>query len=121
MSEGERRRDPRAMMATAIRYRQADIPDDLWRNASVTNISAGGLRMRAPAAHQVGMRLELEVALPDREEPHQFFAEIKWAKGLPRGGNEYGLAFVDVTPERQFEIDQFVQFLTRRRTPQWPV
>ncbi len=121
MSGSERRRDPRVALPTSIQYRLLDVPNDLWRGAVATNISAGGLRVRIAQALKPSARVELEIPLPDRQEPHHFLAEVMWAKGLPRGGNEYGLAFIEVTPERQFQIDQIVHFLIRRRVPRWPV
>ena len=122
MSSGsERRQDPRAPLPTAIRYRLTDIPDDLWRTATVGNLSAGGARLRTAQALKPGTRVELEITLPDREEPYHLTGDIAWAKVSPRGVQEYGLVFVDVTPERKFSIDKLVQFLMRRRVPRWPI
>ena len=121
MSSSERRRDPRASLPTAVKYRLADLPEDLWRSATIGNLSAGGLRLRTAQALKVGMRVELEITLPDRIEPYYLKGAIAWVKATPRAVQEYGLSFVDVTPERQFQIDQLVQFLMRRRVPRWPV
>lgn len=122
MSSGsERRRDPRALWPTAITYRLLDIPDDLWRSATVGNLSAGGARLRTAQILKLGTRVELEVTLPDRAEPYRIRGEVVWVKASPKGVHEYGLSFIEVTPERQFDIDQLVQFLMRCRVPRWPV
>ena len=121
MSSHERRRDPRALWPTTVTYRLLDIPDDLWRTATVGNLSAGGTRLRTAQTLTLGTRVELEVVLPDRAEPYHIRGEVVWVKASPKGVQEYGLTFVDLTPERQFDIDQLVQFLMRRRVPRWPV
>ena len=63
-----------------------------------------------------GVRLEFHVALPTRKEPYLFRGQVVWSEPTAAElKKEYGVVFLDATPEKQAEIDELVEFLLKAR------
>lgn len=115
----ERRRDPRVEHCHAIRYRPSGAtgkPFEAWLDGVMTDLSAGGLRLTGTYPFETGDRVEVELLLPIRPDPFLFVGEVRWHKPVAADLSEYGMVFVEVSPEQQFELDGLVQFLRQRPT-----
>jgi len=113
MASSERRGNTRANISLPIKYRFVNQLALTWYPATLVNISAGGIRFQSEQPLDPGTRLECEITLPVRPEPYLLTGEVVWNKTFSLSQSESGLAFVDVTPERQFDIDELVQFLLK--------
>ena len=110
----EHRRDPRVTLSLLITFRLSGTTESTWCSGMATDISAGGLRMRTEEQLQVGEQLEFKLLVPVRPEPYLLFGQIVWKREPAPARVEYGVAFVDVTPDKQAEIDALVEFLRKR-------
>ena len=109
----ERREFERADLHVPVRYRPLQEMVDLWYLGTILNISASGLRLLVEEAVEVGARMECEVAFPGRADPYTLFGEVVSELRARPKSYEYGIVFVDVTPDKQAEIDELVQFLMK--------
>jgi len=109
----ERREFERAHLHVPIRYRSLTEMIELWLPGIMLDISAAGLRLMVEEALEVGTRLVCEIVFPGRAESYTLFGEIVSELRARPKSYEYGLAFTDVTPDKQAEIDELVQFLMR--------
>jgi hypothetical protein len=62
----------------------------------------------------VGTRLVLEVRLGSRVARSRLRSEVKWVEGKPEGRSDFGLTFVDVSPEDQKVLAAIVEEFKRR-------
>lgn len=114
--ESERRQYSRVQFPLPVRYRIAGELMSLWRTGDIVNLSAGGLRFTSTQLLESGTRLEFQIHLPVRQESYVVIGELVWVHESIRGTPEYGVAFIDVSPDKQTEIDELVRFLTRGQT-----
>ena len=116
MAEADRRRDPRAKVRLVVRYRCLDESHVLWHEGTILDISAGGIRLSCERPLEQGSRIEVDVQLPARDERLILQGDVQWTAHRP-SGSEGGVMFVDVSSERQFDLDTLVHFLTQKRSP----
>ena len=108
----ERRRFDRVPHAVPLFWRRPEDRSERWSEAQTLNVSAGGLVMQSHALFDVGAILELRMALSDTSDPLFLRGRVVWYK--PGGLRQYGIGFVDVTPDQQASIEELVQFLNKR-------
>ena len=85
------------------------------QQTKIKDIGGGGLCFFADESIQPGTRLELAAKLPDHEEPLRFKVEVIWSdtyevhgKGSHHQATEVGAKFIEITPQDQEKIMQFV-------------
>jgi c-di-GMP-binding flagellar brake protein YcgR len=110
----EQRRFSRVSQTLPVQYRPAGSLADIWRNGTLANISAVGIRLVTPEPLEVSEIVALELALPGAKESLSVRARVVWQQARGSGVTEHGLEFLDVSPEQQAAIDAFVEFLNRR-------
>ncbi len=81
----------------------------------MADLSAGGLRLIGRQPLERGVHLELQILLPIRQEPYLMSGQTVWQREVA-DGYEYGVAFLDMTPDKQVQLDELVQFMRNRRT-----
>lgn len=114
MGGPERRKDPRATVWLPVRYRLLHESRVLWDNGTVTDFSAGGLRMLCDRMIERESQLEFELNPTKRETPYFLQGTVVWVKPSA-AGCECGVMFTEVSPDQQFELDELVQFLLRKQ------
>lgn len=82
----------------------------------MTDLSAAGLRFICDRTLKPGTPIEFTMFFPTRMEPYQFVTTVVWGRATASGTFESGVAFTTLTPEKQYEIDELVQFLIQDRT-----
>lgn len=80
----------------------------------MADLSAGGLRLVGRQPLERGVLLELQIVLPIRQEPYFINGRVAWQRDMT-DEYEYGVAFLDVTPDKQVQLDELVQFMMNRR------
>jgi hypothetical protein len=109
----ERRRFARVTQPFNARYRRYGELSQSWRTIKTLNISASGLRFcDAEMLEPLGI-LELELTLPSLREPLMLRGQVVWNQTLASGVNEYGVEFVEVSPQQGEQIDLLVKFLLK--------
>ena len=112
MADGSDRREfHRANIPTSIEYRMVEEQGVGLHPGILTDLNASGLQFSGELSLESGTRIEVHLQLPNRTKPYQFQGEIVWMRPAHSGLTEYGVQFVDVTPDQQFEIDDLVRFL----------
>ena len=102
----ERRRFVRLATRLNVRY---TVLHQTQPSPSVTrNISGGGICFFSEEALPAGTRLQVEVTLPDREQPIPFTAEVVWSeqsvligKAQREEAVEIGVRFIEIAPDDQ--------------------
>lgn len=118
---GEERRDfSRAPVPFDIRYRIYGELGESWREITTLNISAGGMRFRSDDLIEVGIQLEVQIALPSAPAPLIVRGRVAWSRLLGSGVSENGVQFTNVTPEQLEQIDGLVRFLMKKSPPPPP-
>ncbi len=84
------------------------------RRTLTKDVSGGGLCFKTDAALEMGTALEVEVKLPDREQPIQFAAEVVWSRPVERTSSsslntaaETGVRIVRIDPKEQALLMQY--------------
>lgn len=114
---GEQRRYRRVKLNASLSYQLEQALSDPHRHPGIlTDINAGGFRFAGSHPITPGTRLHAQLRLPNRPEPYRLNGEVVWLRPS-HGVTEYGVAFVDVSPEQQADIDELVQFLLKPLTP----
>ncbi len=114
MGGPERRKDPRANVWLPVRYRLLPESRVLWDNGTVTDFSAGGLRLLCDRRIEPESQVEFELNPTKRERAYVLRGTVMWVKPSA-AGCECGVMFIDVSPDQQFELDEIVQFLLRKQ------
>ena len=81
---------------------------------TLLNLSAGGLRFRAEEVMEQDALLEIDVTIPGLREQITIKGRVAWSTLHASGVAETGVEFLDVSPERQFQIDRLMQFFRPR-------
>ena len=109
----ERRKFVRLDTRLEISY--AVLPAEQAKHAVTKDISAGGICLFAEKPLPPGTRLQVAMALPGREAPINFTAEVVWAESYEVIGKEQrqraveiGVRFVEIAPKDQEAILQHV-------------
>jgi hypothetical protein len=116
----ERRQFDRVGEAFEVKFRKRSQLGEVWKPATVLNLSAGGMRIQSPELLKTGQALELQLALPTLRGPLTLYAAVAWSQLLAAGVTEYGVAFAELSPDQQVAIDELVQFLLKRSHPAAP-
>ena len=111
MAGDNRRRDRRVSVPVSITYQIVgrDVKD-VWYSGVLANLAAGGLRFTCDRMIGEGDALAFRLILPTREEPYYVNGVVMWATPLT-GGVDCGVAFTNLSPDAQFELDELVEFL----------
>jgi uncharacterized protein (TIGR02266 family) len=109
----ERRHFHRIPHAFEVQYRRQGELGESWRAVNTVNLSAGGIRIRCEDLFEGGTLLELSIQLPNAREPLVLQGCVIWSRTQASGVTEYGVEFLDVTPERRVQIDNLVEFLKK--------
>ncbi len=88
-----------------------------WTNATLINLSAGGIRLRSDEPLEPGSQIELRLGLPNAPEPLAVQGRVMWSQALAAGANEHGIEFQGGTPEKQERVDELVRFLSKVAPP----
>src|SRR5512140_2873150 len=72
------------------------------------NLSTSGMLLDVPTSLEVGERVELKLFLPGGEKKVDVVGEISRDAGSTKEGNRYGVQFVDLPFESEFEIEKFL-------------
>ncbi len=112
MSE-ERRRSIRANARLTTIVKNLDTKR-VWR-ALTKDVGGVGVCVVTDESLELGTKLELEIRLPDRDEPITFTGEVVWSRevGGPRKSyeapiREVGVKFVEIQPKDQRLLQQYV-------------
>ena len=116
-SPGDRRGFPRAKVPTAVEYRVTGELGSEWLLGVLVDLNARGLQFTGERRFETGTRLDVQLPLENRSEPYGFSGEIVWTREERSGLTEYGMQFIDVTPDQQFEIDELARFLMQPPHP----
>ena len=86
--------------------------DHNFYNGFVENISAGGIFVATHRTIPVGERFELNINLPDCEEPITVLGEVRWIREYSESSDVppgMGLKFLNLPPAAQTAIERFLQ------------
>ena len=111
----DRRQFPRVTQPFKMRYRISDELGASWYAATIINLSAGGMRIRSADAIPPEAALEIEIQLPTDQRPLMLCGRVMWDHVQAGGAVEYGVAFLDLAPAQQVQIDRLVQFLHKSK------
>lgn len=111
----ERRRRIRLKQSFHATYRQLDGPTQTWQSTGPVDFSLTGARFRSPHWLQTGALLELSILNPKAVHPFTLRARVIWDKAYPSGVLEYGITFIEVTPEQQQQLEKLVETLLKAR------
>ena len=109
----ERREYDRAPFQVPMKFRRAGLLMELWHQGILTDLSAGGLRLVTQELLDLETRLEFQLLLPTQGASYVLLGTVVSEKQTNTGDSEYGVAFDDVTPDKQVIIDQLVEFLMK--------
>lgn len=113
MSPDDRREFHRAGFQVAIAYKRIGALLETWQTGTMTDLSAGGLRFTTGDLIEQGAQLELKLVLPIRKDPYVLGGRVVSEQPADEGAIEYGVAFLDLKPDQQAEVDELVRFLNR--------
>ena len=107
----QRREHPRVSLPCSVRYRPTGERRAAWSLGVMTNLSATGLRLTSEQPLEPGTALEIRISLPSRQSPYQFDGQVMWERERVAGSMDYGVVFLDPTPDQRAELDELVRFL----------
>ena len=110
-------RAPRVARSLIVRYRCVETGQTSWSASPLRDLSTGGIRFLSESMIKKDKTLELQLLLPNSEEPIRLRANVVWAKSTPSGFTELGAAFriVDTPTQRVIEA-AVAHFLKRQRS-----
>lgn len=108
----ERRFFSRVPHAFEVKYRLDELGAP-WRAVTTINLSASGMRFRTEEPLEQGTALELQMTLTGIREVLIVRGHVVWSQMQASGVTENGVAFMDVKPEQQIQIDSLVGFLKK--------
>lgn len=92
------------------RYRVSGHFSALGLAMNILNFSAGGLRFRADELLEDNTVLEIEAKFPGFRDVLIVKGQVIWSFLRAPGVAEMGVAFIDVSPEQQYQLDTIVEF-----------
>ena len=110
-----RRRFERLPGSFQVTCRRSGTIAEAWRPVATLNISAGGILFESEEPCEVADVLEIQIHLMSFKAPLVVKGQVVRVSPLPSGLMQCGAEFMDVTPDRQVEIDEIVQFLKQKR------
>ncbi len=109
----ERREFSRVPQPFDAQYRLAGELTEGWRTIKTLNLSAGGMRFKSSDLIEVGAELDIQIEIPSNPAPLALRGRVVWSQLQASGVTENGAEFLDVTPEKQMQIDTLVSFLNQ--------
>jgi uncharacterized protein (TIGR02266 family) len=80
------------------------------------NVSSGGLFVATTEMHPIGSRFRIRFSLPEREQPVEVLAEVRWQRLEMAGTAEshdaapgMGLRFIDLSEDDREAIQEFIR------------
>ena len=105
----ERRRFPRVSSDFPLRYRQIPVVKPGYHDASVEDMSRGGVRFRSPDEVRVRSSMLFELLIPGAQPVHAF-GRVAWVVERPdRDGFEIGGTFEEQSTTTLRAIQQHLQ------------
>ena len=111
----ERRQMRRIHLPRPVDYQVAGEPLALSPTGLLVDLSASGLRFLCDRTLDPGTKVTCTLKLPNRPEPYELTGTVVRFERMG-AGMEYGVAFVNVSPDRQAEIDSMVRFVEKKPT-----
>ena len=81
-------------------------PGAAAQRVMIQDVSGGGMRLATPELLELGVRIAVEVRLPDRKSPMTVQAEVVWSRSVdaPAPGEapapaEAGIQFLELDPK----------------------
>ena len=100
------------------------LPSEQAKTSLTKNISGGGICLFTEKELPSGTRLQVAMKLPDREQPVNFIAEVRWSEPYEVIGKtqrqravENGVRFVEIAPQDQ---DALMRHVILRLQPPRP-
>ena len=110
----EQRRFQRISESFEVRCRHLGALSEPWHIVVTVDVGAGGLSFQSEELYELSDMLEIQIRLPSVQAPLVLHGRVVRSGALPSGVTECAIEFVDVTPDQQVEIDELVQFLSKR-------
>ena len=88
--------------------------EETWHQVALLDLSAGGMSFTGEDLFEPDSSLEIKIQLPTDPGPLLLHGALRRRKALATNVVEYGVEFVQLTPDQQVKIDQLVQFLRKR-------
>ncbi len=110
----EQRRFQRVPVPLALSCRRVGSLTDVWRQAALLDLSAGGVSFESQEPYEPSEVLGLELHLPGASAPLALRGRVVRSLPRPAGVTECAAEFIGVTPTQQAGIDDLVAFLKRR-------
>ena len=108
----EQRRFDRTPQPFQVRCRRINEPLHAWDLALTHDLSAAGMRIQSSEPFDIGTILDVQIELPNLPGSAHLQGRVVW--GRTSAVREYGIEFVEITPDQQALIDELVQFLKKR-------
>ena len=109
----ERRQRLRIRQSFHATYRRIEGPAQSWCSTGPVNLSLSGARFRGSQQLDPGCLIELAILPPKAVHPFTLRARVVWDKAYPSGVLEYGIAFVDVTPDQERQLEKLIGSLPK--------
>lgn len=84
-----------------------------WIDTLTRDLSAAGMCVQSNERFEVGALLDVQMQLPNVPGTLQLQGRVVWQRGSTV--MEYGIEFLEITPDQQAQIDELVQFLKKRQ------
>ena len=104
------------------------LPDAESARAVTTNIGGGGICLFAHSTLKPGERLKVSMKLPGCEKPVNFIGEVVWCEEYEVIGKderkrsvEIGVKFIEIAPQDQDAVMQYVILSVQPRAPRPPL
>lgn len=114
----DQRRFDRIPQPFEAKCRRAQEPLKPWITVLTRDLSAAGMCVQSDERYEIGALLDVQIELPNVPGVLHLQGRIVWQRGS--AAVEYGVEFVDITPDQQAQIDEIVQFLKKRHHPPGP-
>ena len=108
----EQRRFDRIPQPFQVRCRRVNEPLKAWDLALTHDLSAAGMCVQSNERFDLGTLLDVRIELPNIPGVLSLQGRVVWKKASAVG--EYGIEFLEITPDQQVQIDELVQFLKKR-------
>ena len=89
-----------------------------WIAALTRDLSAAGMCVQSNERFEIGALLDIQIELPNVPGVLHLQGRVVWQRGW--SVVEYGVEFLEITPDQQAQIDEIVQFLKKRHHPPGP-
>lgn len=88
-----------------------------WKAVRTLDLSASGMRFEGSDLIEEGNQLEVQLAIPSRQQPLVLRGQVVWSNVLSGGTVECGVEFLETRSEQAAYIDEVVRFFNRGMGP----